>query len=276
MYALKLMKEHDITFAKMTPSTISFIKPYFPGIRLESLRYCVFGGEPLVFDLASAWAQCVPNAVIHNVYGPTEVTINCMKHNFNVINGGAKSYNGIVSLGKPFGDTKAIILSETGKIQPVGKKGELCLAGRQVTQGYMKDEEKNKAAFFTKKIDGKDYRFYKTGDLAFVDKEGDYMYCGRIDNQVQIQGFRVELGEIESCARSIVKGNVAAVARKNFLGTLQIYLFIEEGFNQEKLLHSLKSKLPDYMVPSGIIPLHKFPINVSGKVDRKAMEEIDA
>lgn len=276
MYALRLLRDHELTFAKMPPSTISFLRPYFPSIRLEKLRYSLFGGEALVAELASEWAACVPNAKIQNVYGPTEVTINCLVYPFNPQNGHSKEYNGVVSIGKTFGDNHAIIVGESGELLAAGKKGELCIAGSQVTPGYWNDEKRDALAFFTRKSGNKTLRYYRTGDLAFMDKDGDIMYCGRIDNQVQIQGFRVELGDVESCARSLVKGDVAAIARKNFLGTLQIFLFTQKNVNKEKLLEGLKKKLPDYMVPSDIIPLDAFPLNVSGKIDRKAMEEIIA
>jgi D-alanine--poly(phosphoribitol) ligase subunit 1 len=274
MYALKLMREHDLTFAKMTPSTISFLRPYFSSIRLDKLRYCLFGGEALQAELVNEWAACVPNARIQNVYGPTEASINCLEFPFDPHHVKDKSFHGILSIGKAFGDTTAIIANESGELLDPGKKGELCVAGRQITPGYWKDPERNERAFFNKTIGRKKLRFYRTGDLCFMDKDGDFMYCGRIDNQVQIQGFRVELGEIEACAHSVVKGNVAAIARENFLGTLQIYLFTEKNVNKEKLLTSLKSRLPDYMVPSDIILLDAFPVNVSGKIDRKAIQEI--
>jgi amino acid adenylation domain-containing protein len=274
MYALKLLRDHELTFAKMPPSTISFLKPYFNSIHLDKLRYCLFGGEALVAELLDEWSRCVPNASIQNVYGPTEATINCLQYGFSSPEGKTKSYQGVVSIGKPFGDSMAVVVDENGKQLPAGKKGELCIAGRQVAKGYWKDEEKNAKSFVLLPVNRKKIRFYRTGDLCFYDKEGDFMYCGRIDNQVQIQGFRVELGEIEAVARTVVKGNVAAVARKNFLGTLQIYLFAEQGTDQDKLLKSLKTKLPDYMIPSGIVLLDAFPLNVSGKIDRKMMEEL--
>ncbi|MFN8209196.1 MAG: amino acid adenylation domain-containing protein [Bacteroidales bacterium] len=274
MYALKLMRDHDLTFACMPPSTLAFLKPYFSSIRLEKLRYSLFGGEGLVENLAAEWRECVPNAVIHNVYGPTEVTVNCFDYQFNPLATGKKSYNGIVTIGKPFGGQVALILGTENQQLPAGKKGELCIAGPQVTSGYWKNDERNAHAFITKNVAGKEMRFYRTGDLCFYDKDGDFMFCGRLDNQVQIQGFRVELGEVEAVARSIVKGHVAAVACKNFLGTLQIYLFAEKGNDQDKLLKSLRTKLPDYMIPSGIILLDTFPLNVSGKIDRRAMEEL--
>ena len=127
-----------------------------------------------------------------------------------------KSLNGIVSIGKPLANCVGLIIDENGKELPTGEKGELCIAGNQVTKGYWKNDEKNASSFFFKEVDGKAFRFYHTGDLCFQDVDGNIMYSGRIDHQAKIQGFRVEMGEIEYCAREFLGGiNVVCLAFEN-------------------------------------------------------------
>ena len=117
-------------------------------------------------------------------------------------------------------------------------------------------------------------RFYRTGDLCYVDDDGDIMYSGRLDFQVKIQGFRIELGEIEHHAREYLRGrNVVAVAFDNISANSEIAIFIEcENTDKESLLNYLKSKLPYYMIPSKIIELTEFPLNANGKVDRNSLK----
>ncbi len=265
--AYKLMEKHQITFAKMPPSVIAYLKPFFSKINLPKLKYSLFGGEGLNFELVNLWQKCVPNAQVQNVYGPTEATINT--HIFNIPKqlNRKKTYNGMVSIGKPFGSNKAIIVGENNQIVPDNVKGELCLYGNQITAGYWKNKAKNNSSFFKM---GKD-KVYKTGDLAFKDKDGDFIFCGRIDNQVQIQGHRVELSEVENAARQFKKAlNYTVVSTKNKFGVIEIILFTEKLETDNKQIQTfLKQRLPNYMLPTKIINLEKFPLTSSGKIDNQ-------
>lgn len=275
MYALRLMQNHGLTFAKMPPSTIAFLRPYFPSIRLESLRYCLFGGEPLDKDLVNEWRQCVPNAMIQNVYGPTEATVNCLEYKIPSDPERIKHFNGIVSIGKPFGKNRAFVAGKNKHEIAQGQKGELCIGGPQVSPGYWNDELKTNQAFFELPSSGRrKERWYATGDVVFVDKEGDFLFCGRSDGQVQVQGFRVELGEIEYHTRTYLQAQAVALAKENYLGTQQIHLFVEKCSDPVALREFLSRKLPDYMVPSEIISVERFPVSVSGKIDRKKLYEM--
>lgn len=269
--AYKILNKYRITFAKMPPSTIAFLRPYFNQIHLPHLKFSLFGGEALPSVLVDKWRTCVPNAVVQNVYGPTEGTINCT---FYSVPSAPKAYNGILSIGRPFGDTKAVIIDDDQKFCPTGEKGELCICGNQVTPGYWNGEGKNRSAFITLQRDGMNYRFYRTGDLAFQDQQGEIFYCGRIDNQVQVQGFRVELGEIEKHARDFAGASQVVAIAKTRNGKTRIWLFVEnDDEDTAPLREYLAEELPSYMVPSGIIHVKPFPLTNSGKTDRKKLLE---
>ncbi|NMB70788.1 MAG: amino acid adenylation domain-containing protein, partial [Bacteroidales bacterium] len=263
-----------LTFAKMPPSTIAFLRPYFPSIRLEKLRYCLFGGEPLDRDLVAEWRQCVPHAMIQNVYGPTEATVNCLQYEVPSDPEKIKHFNGIVAIGKPFGKNRAFVAGKNRNAANPFQKGELCIAGPQVSPGYWKDEEKNREVFFELPSGRKKERWYATGDIVLTDKDGDFLFCGRSDGQVQVQGFRVELGEIEYHTRTYLRAQAVALAKENYLGTQQIHLFVEKCADPVALREFLSRKLPDYMVPSEIISVEHFPLSVSGKIDRKKLYEM--
>lgn len=264
-----VLEEYNITFALMVPSILTFLRQYFDEIHLPDMRYSLFCGEALHKDLVLEWRNCVPNAVIENVYGPTEATIFCLTYRIDTNREIAES-NGIVCIGKPMSGMEAIVADENNQPLPDGEKGELCLHGHQVTPGYL-DDEKNQVAFFM--LEGK--RYYRTGDIARRDVGGDFVYCGRADHQVKIQGFRVELSEIEYHARMAYNCNVVAIVINTPKGLSQIELVMEcLTVNNEDVVAQLKTKLPGYMVPANVHFIAPFPLNVNGKTDRKELEKI--
>lgn len=180
----------------------------------------------------------------------------------------------MMSIGKATLGTETIIIDENNKILPAGEKGELCLCGIQLTPGYWKNEQKNKEAFFYLDYKNAQTRFYKTGDLCSMDQEGDILYMGRIDFQAKIQGFRVELSEIEFHAKAFLeKINVVAIAIQNKNGNTEIGLAIEsKQSDTAELLNYMKTKMPAYMLPTQIIFVDEFPLNSNGKIDRNIIK----
>lgn len=264
-----LIEDEGLTVALMAPSTIKYLKPYFDEIDCTSLKYSLFCGEALPLDVTKEWAKCASNAIIDNVYGPTEDTIFCSIYRYNR-DGENKAYNGILSIGKPMKNCGMTIFDEQGNECAVGVMGELCLSGPQLTVGYHKNEEKNKEAFFMR--DG--IRWYRSGDLCYKDEDGDIMYSGRLDHQAKIQGFRVELGEIEYHAKEFLGDiNVVCIAFDNKDSLTEIAMFIEKDeFNPEQMFAYMRSKMPPYMIPTRIIFEQSFPLNSNGKLDRKVLK----
>jgi len=269
MYIYELLEEQEITIALMVPSILSYLKPYFEDIKLEKMKYSLFCGEAFHEDICKEWMQCVPNAKTYNVYGPTEATIFCTEYLCGEKN---KTYNGILCIGKPMENMGCMIVDEENNELPQGEQGELLLFGNQLTPGYLNNKEKNKHTFFTKN----NTVYYRSGDLCFVDKEGDFLYCGRLDHQVKIDGYRVELSEIEHHVREAFPvQNAVCVAFVNHIGNTQLHLFLEnfEG-DITAIKKYLKTKLPDYMIPTETSVLKEFPLNVNGKIDRKKITKI--
>ena len=273
--AYKLMKEQELTFAKMPPSTLSYLRSYFPTIHLPALKYCLLGGEAFPAHLADEFESCIPNALIQNVYGPTEVTINCLIYDWNAPGSRRKNHNGIVSIGKGFGTNRTRIEAGGHQSGTATTNGELLVAGEQVSPGYWRDRGLDDKAFSQVDQEGNTIRYYRTGDLVQMDEEGDLFFLGRGDDQVQIRGYRVELGEIESLARRWLGGiNVMAAAVEPRTGEMQIVLLIEsEERDTLPLREYLSEHLPSFMVPERIVTLKHFPRQVSGKTDRKAIME---
>ncbi|MEP1488776.1 MAG: AMP-binding protein [Algibacter sp.] len=274
-YIYELMEEFRLTVAAMVPSILNYLRPYFDEINCPSMRLSLFAGEALPLDIVEEWSNCIPNALISNAYGPTECTIICIQYQYkkNEIN---KVCNGILSIGKEMTGINTIIIDEENQVVKSGKKGELCLSGIQLTEGYWQNEEKNRETFFWKKHQGLNKRFYRTGDLCTKDKDDDIMYLGRVDYQAKIQGYRVELSEIEYHSKKILdKLNVVALAITNNAGNTEIGLVLESSkLETQTLINDLKKHLPQYMIPTQIKFIEDFPLNSNGKTDRNKLKEL--
>ena len=240
---------------------------------MSSLRCCIFTAEGCPLTLAAEWQAIAPKVDIYDFYGPTEATIYCTAYKLKR-DGLNKTLNGIISIGKPMANVTAIIIDENGETVPQGVKGELCVAGPQVTPGYLNNPSKNAESFFEKEICGKLMRFYHTGDLCYEDSDGDIMYSGRIDHQIKIQGFRVEMGEIEFHAREFLNGpNVVCMAFENASGISEIAMFIEaEEFPTTQLIDYMKSRMPQYMIPRLVYFEPVFPLNGNAKIDKTVLK----
>lgn len=274
-YVFGLLDDHQLTFGAMAPSMIRYLRPYFNEINIPAFRYCILTAEASPLELVKEWSNCIPNAEIYDFYGPTEATIYCTYYKLPV-NNDAKQLNGMLSIGKPMNGLNAIIKDDNNKILELGEKGELCISGGQLTPGYWNNAEKNIESFIELVYNGINQRFYKTGDLCYFDMDGDIMYSGRMDFQVKIQGYRVELGEIEHHAREFMRGqNAVAIAFENKTTNTEIALFIEGELAATKELTAyLKSKIPPYMIPTKIIVENIFPLNNNGKVDRNILKKL--
>lgn len=265
----ELLEDYELTSALMVPSTIRYLQPYFSEIDLPKLRYSLFCGEALHEDILKGWKKCVPNAIVDNVYGPTENTIYCSCYRCGET---LKAHNGILSIGKSMKNCDWIVIDDEENILPQGEAGELCLCGDQLTPGYINNPSKNEESFFVKN----NTRYYKSGDICFQDESGDYMYVGRKDSQAKIQGFRVELSEIEFHAKTFMQGsNAVAIAFENSQHLTEIALFIESvNCETVKLENYLKKKMPSYMIPSRIYFEEIFPLNGNGKIDKVRLKQI--
>ncbi len=271
LYAASLIQEQKITFGAMAPSMLTYLRPYFDEFDASSLKTCILTAEACPVDLLEDWYECAKNVEIYDFYGPTEATIYCTY--YKLTRGGNNlSLNGVISIGKPLANVQAIIIREDASLVKDQEKGELCVAGDQVTQGYWLNPEKNNTSFFIK--DG--VRYYHTGDLCYWDKSGNIMYSGRIDQQAKIQGFRVELGEIEFHARAFYNNEyrTLAIAYQNAQNLTEIALFVEKQEEpSQALVAYLRSKMPHYMIPSKIIFEPSFPLNKSEKIDRNLLKQ---
>lgn len=271
--AITLIQNYGITCASIAPSLIRLFLPYLPEVNAKSLRLCIVTAEASYKSLLLKWGECASNATIYDFYGPTECTVYCTSYkcptNLNEI----KHNNDCLTIGKVMPGLLGLIIDSDGKILPQGEKGELIISGPQLSKGYWNNPEKNAEAFFEMEYDGQIRRFYHTGDLCYFDAEGDIMYIGRLDFQAKIQGYRVELGEIEYHIKTYTNNDCVVLAVKSDSGDDKLYAFIKtsEDIDRPSMIAHLKSKMPSYMMPLDYLTMPEFPLNTNGKIDRKQL-----
>jgi amino acid adenylation domain-containing protein len=268
MNAVKFARENRLTVWNSVPSLVGMlrqIKALAPGV-LPDLRLTVFGGEPLPLGVVEAWRQAAPNSALHNLYGPTEVTVSCMIQSVADPLTVTPKRN-VIAIGRPFPDIDAAIFNCDRQMAAIDEPGELALAGIQLAEGYLNANELTEARFPV--IEGK--RWYLTGDLAFRDAEGVYHHLGRIDNQIKVHGNRVELEEIDTHLRELSGTELVATVPWPMIegGAKGLIAFVAGSPKRtEEILTGLRRRLPNYSVPSRIIPIDTMPLNSNGKVDR--------
>lgn len=269
----KFIRERRLTIWGSAPAAIAWMRDTrslqpgaFPG-----LRYTSFGGEPLPLAAVRAWQAAAPNSAIDNLYGPTEATVDCVGQ---LIAPGATPVvtpgRDVLAIGTPHPGTELSVLGPDRRSVPRGEVGELAIAGRQLTSGYLGAPEATAERFPV--IDGK--RWYLTGDLGLQDASGCFHHLGRIDNQIKIHGHRVELEDIEAQMRAVTGADqVAAVAWPVEDGVAKaIVCFVARGaLPPGRIREALRSRLPPHMVPAAIHELAALPLNANGKLDRRAL-----
>jgi acyl-CoA synthetase (AMP-forming)/AMP-acid ligase II len=231
------------------------------------------GGEALPAELAKQLLE--RSESLWNLYGPTESTIWSTLYR-------VKSVEGTVPIGRPIANTEIYILDGYLKPVPIGVPGELHIGGAGLARGYLKRPDLTAEKFIGHPFStDPTARLYKTGDLACYRSDGGIEYLGRLDHQVKIRGFRIELGEIESVlSQHPGVRETVAVVREDESGDRRLVAYIVSNSDSTptagELRNFLKSKLPDYMIPSAIISLDALPLTSNGKVDRKALPAPDA
>ena len=264
----KILNSKPITWIQLTPSLLACLRPYFSSFYLPGIKHFLFGGEALPVNLVEEWRKSVPNAVISNLYGPTETTITATIYSCKP-GQELKSLNSTVSIGKPLQGVVAYIKPEIFIKNET--TGELCLAGDQVMEGYWFSGSQ---PFLFLSGENPQLKFYPTGDYVKTDAEGNFYYLGRKDDQVKINGYRVDLIEVENIVREHLQGcgNVAAVAVEIGESLSQLVVFVENCRDKENNLASrLALRYPRYKIPDKIIVVESFPLLTSGKTDKKAL-----
>lgn len=272
-YPLKLMQfvEHaGITTFFWVPSVMTSVANYKILDSLTPLRLqkILFAGEVMPTKTLSYWRNKYPRALFSNLYGPTEITVDCT---YYIVDRDFKAEEAL-PIGFPCRNSDIMILNERNEPTKTDEPGELCVRGSSLALGYWNHPEKTAAAFVQNPLNSHyPERIYRTGDLVYRNSRGEIMFIGRKDFQIKHLGYRIELGEIEQAASQVDGiGNGCVVYNQS---KKEIALFFESerdlapAFIREQML----TRVPKYMLPTSFHRLDKLPLTPNGKIDRQKL-----
>ncbi|MFD2168651.1 amino acid adenylation domain-containing protein [Tumebacillus lipolyticus] len=277
-YLVSAVKAQQITVLQLVPTMLGLMLEEPEIASCQSLKHVFCGGEALSIDLQERFFQ-VLDAKLHNLYGPTECTIDATV--WDCQKGETKRS---VPIGRPIANLQTFVLDGQMRPVPALVAGELHIGGLGLARGYHNRADLTAEKFvFHPTAHGE--RLYKTGDLVRFLADGTLEYLGRLDHQVKIRGFRIELGEIEAVLKEHPDHREAVViAREDVSGDVRLVAYLigpSTAVSDADLRNLLKQKLPDYMIPSAFVLLDSFPLLPNGKIDLRALpqptvEAIDA
>ncbi|WP_081789154.1 Pls/PosA family non-ribosomal peptide synthetase [Kutzneria albida] len=261
----EFLAEQDITFLCCVPTLLTTIDAELP-----TLRSLLVSGEACPQDLVRRWSR--PGRRILNAYGPTESTVTATC--------GELSPDRPVTIGTPLPSYRVYVLDEQLRPVPEGQPGEICVGGPGVAIGYVNRPGLTAQRFVPNPVlADREHapRVYRTGDLGRYTPDGEIEYLGRIDTQVKVRGYRIELAEIEQVLReepAVENAVVTTLERDGVVTDLVGYVTLrgeQDERLRERLLAVLRRRLPTYMIPAFVEVLAEFPLLAADKVDRSAL-----
>nr|WP_223759268.1 non-ribosomal peptide synthase/polyketide synthase [Myxococcus sp. RHSTA-1-4] len=268
-------RKHGVEGLKIVPTHLEALLAADDVGELLPRKRLVLGGDRAEWALVERVHALAPECEVFNHYGPTETTVGVLAQ--RVERGERVPGTQSVPLGRPLGNVRVYVLDGDGQPVPPGVPGELYIGGQSVGRGYLGRPDGTAERFLPDGFSGEPgARLYRTGDRVRWLEDGRIEFLGRVDHQLKIRGFRVELGEVEAVlSQHPGVGECVVVAREDVPGDrhLVAYAVGRPGKTLEEpaLREHLAARLPDYMVPSACVVLEALPLTANGKVDRKAL-----
>ncbi|WP_343731866.1 amino acid adenylation domain-containing protein [Duganella sp.] len=267
------MARHEVGVLKIVPSHLQALLSAADPAAVLPRDCLVVGGETTRWQLLEKLGQLRPTMRVLNHYGPTETTVGILTQAAADASQAATT----LPLGRPLPNSEAWVLDE--QLEPVarGVAGELYLGGEGVARGYQARASQTAERFVAHPF-GEGRRLYRSGDRVRMLADGALEFLGRVDDQIKIRGYRVELREVAQALSALPGVAVAeAIARDSDDGRTRLYGYVVPHaggtLNGTALQAHLAERLPDYMVPASIMVLEAMPLNANGKVDRRALPE---
>jgi amino acid adenylation domain-containing protein len=264
---LQFLQERAITHITLPPTVLATL----PTEEIPTLQTIVVAGETCSIELATTWSQ---GRCFYNAYGPTEYTVCATINKYN--QGDTKLH-----IGRPIANTQIYLLDSDRQPVAMGVVGELYIGGVGLARGYLNRPELTAQKFIPNYFSNEPgSRLYKTGDLARYLNDGNIEFIGRIDHQIKLRGFRIELEEIAIVLKqySLVQEAVV-IACEETAGDVRLVAYLKLRSPTEltisDLRHFLKAKLPSYMIPAAFVEMESIPLTANGKIDRLALPQPD-
>jgi len=268
---LEYVRDHGINMVFWVPSVLCAVANFdvLDECDISCLKKVLFAGEVMPNKQLNQWRRRLPEALFANLYGPTEITVDCTYYLVD------REFPDVdpLPIGIPCRNSSVLVLDDQDCLVEGGAQGELCVRGSSLAYGYYNDPARTAASFVQNPLN-LDYPelIYRTGDLVHYNERGELMYDGRKDFQVKHMGHRIELGEIETVVSSLdeVEGNSCFYDGKEG----QIVLCYAGRMEEGELRRKLQALVPDYMVPRQCHRLDSLPLNQNGKIDRVRLKKM--
>ncbi|HYW11353.1 MAG TPA: amino acid adenylation domain-containing protein, partial [Longimicrobium sp.] len=265
-YLQDVIEREGVTTMHFVPSMLQLFVETADAERCATLRRVMCSGEALAPGLVEHFHARFPAPVgLHNLYGPTEAAVDVSYWPCERTESVA-----VVPIGRPVWNTRLYVLDAALRPVPVGVPGELYIAGVQVARGYLGQTGLTAERFVPDPFAADGARLYRTGDRVRWRADGTLEYFGRLDEQVKVRGFRVELGEIDAALRRAGADDCAVVVRGDG-GEARLVAYVAGDADAETLRASLRRRLPEYMVPDAFVGVDVLPLTPNGKLDRPAL-----
>ncbi|MFJ4143006.1 amino acid adenylation domain-containing protein [Pseudomonas sp. NPDC089734] len=268
-YLMHVIREQQVSVVQFVPALLQQFLDLEESSQCTSLTDVFCGGGELTMALAERVRQRLPGVRLHNVYGPTEATVDCSVW---TLEPEAPVPQTVLPIGRPICNTRLYVLDEHDQPVPLGVIGQLHIGGAGVTRGYRNLPEAQAERFIDSPFVAGD-RLYRSGDLVCQHADGNLEFLGRNDDQVKLHGLRIELGEIQAClARYPGIHQAVVLARDEQPGGQRLVAYYTGTLLPvETLREALRAQLPDYMVPALYVHIDAFPLSPNGKVDHKSL-----
>lgn len=234
---------------------------------MSSIKQLMFGGEVASPEHVARFKDTYTDSKVSNIYGPTETTTFAVSYPIPADFDKRK----LLPLGKPITNNQVVILSDQLQLCPTGVRGEICIGGEGVSKGYLNKKKLTAQKFIKNPIKELDCTtLYRTGDIGYYNEHGNICFVGRVDNQIKLRGYRIELSEIEYAVRDINGILDCIVTVQCPDDYIVAYVTLDERIiNCEKeISHKLSMRLSKYMMPDFVEILSNFPLNENGKIDK--------
>ncbi|MDF2868046.1 MAG: amino acid adenylation domain protein [Gammaproteobacteria bacterium] len=269
------LKKHRITHVEITPGYLHLLLNYPEEIQqLNDLKWLLLGADTVSKTDVLKWLSLCPKHRVVNEYGPTETTVAVTSY---FIDPEKLPIDSAVPIGRPAYNTQCYILDKYKNLCPIGMIGELYIGGAQISKGYLNKPTLTQDKFIISNINKTNEVLYKTGDVAYWLPDENLQFLGRNDHQVKIQGYRVEIAEIESTLKQIPGINQAIViaqAGKFRNQYLRAYLLCDKLFScDDEIKKALVNYLPNYMIPKEFCLIDFIPLKENEKIDYESLKK---
>ena len=272
---IEYMNDRKINFISWVPSALTIVTTLntFVEVIPQYLKKVFFVGEVFAAKHLNKWMEALPNAEFVNLYGSSEICgISCFYRITEKIEGAAS-----IPIGKALSNCDVKLVADGKLVTKIEEAGEIYVSSKALAEGYFADSEKTRNSFVDIDLGEGLKRYYRTGDIAKYDQNGDIVFQARKDYQIKHMGHRIELGEIETAAVGMDGLEKCCCVYDEKRSKIILYTQLERGceLTAKEIRKNLKNLLSEYMIPHKVVIMEQLPMNQNGKIDRVSLRDMN-